>query len=114
MGDHVALRDFRLSEGQDNNDFVVVLADDGRIRVIARVTREAIEDYFELRGDTDQQRIALVAGNLPQIGRLIAQKYEVGQHTTYTDRFGITDEKNRLIVISLHDLNRGERLSKAS
>lgn len=106
----MALSDVRLSQGQSDDSFVVVLVDDGKIRVITRITREAIAGYFQLREVSHRQRIALVESNLPQIGRLIAKKYEAGDYTTYIDRFGITDENNKLIIITYDDLRPGERL----
>jgi hypothetical protein len=109
----VTLAAFRLSEGQGDDSFVVVLADDGRVRVIARVSREAIDDCFQRRELTQRQRVALVESNLPHVARLIERKYLAGDHTIYTDRLGITDESNRLIIITYDDLSRGERLSDA-
>ena len=41
----MALEDFGLCEDQNNSDpFVTVLAGDGKIRVITRVSRDAITD----------------------------------------------------------------------
>jgi hypothetical protein len=102
--EQMALRDFRLSQGQGDNSFVIVLADDGRIRVITRIAREAIEDHLNVSGFPHRQMIAFVESNLPQISRLISKKYEAGDYTTYTDRFGITDENNKLVIITNDDL----------
>jgi hypothetical protein len=106
--EQMALRDFRLSQGQGDNSFVVVLADDGKTRIIARIAREAIEDYLRAAELSHRQRIAFVEKNLPQIGRLIAKKYDAEDYTTYTDRFGITDENNKLVIITSDDLKRGD------
>jgi len=105
--EQMALQDFRLSQGQGDTSFVVVLADEGKTRVIARIAREAIEDYLHATELSHRQRIVFVEKNLQQIGRIIARKYESEDYTTYTDRFGITDENNKLVIITFNDLNCG-------
>lgn len=105
--DQMVLRDFRLSQGQGDDSFVVVLADDGKIRVITRITREAIEDYLKVSQCSHRQRIAFIERHLTQIARLISKKYEDGVYTTYTDGLGITDDKNKLVILTYDDLKRG-------
>ncbi len=107
------IRDFRLSRGQGDDSFVVVLADDGKIRIVTRVARNAIEDYFQRSNLSHRQRIALVESNLQQISALITKKYEAGDFTTYTDQLGVTDANNKLVIITYDDLRCGERLSDA-
>jgi hypothetical protein len=109
----MTIQDFRLSRDQGDDSFVVVLADDGRTRVVTRVARNALDDYFQRRELTHRQRIALVESNLAEIGRLIVRKYAAGDTSTYTDRLGITDDSNKLIVITYDDLRCGEPLSDA-
>ena len=113
MGLQMAISDFRLSQVQGDNSFVVILADDGKIRIVSRVAREALDDYFERRELSDRQRIALAESNLTQIGEVIARKYAAGDYTTYTDSLGITDANNKLIVLTYDDLRFGPRLSDA-
>jgi DNA-binding XRE family transcriptional regulator len=103
--EQMTLRDFRLSQGQGDNSFVVVLADDGRTRVITRIAREAIDDHLQARELSHRQRIAFAERNLPQIARIIAKKYEAQDYTIYTDRFGITDENNKLIILTSDDFD---------
>ena len=105
------LSDFRLSQDQGNTSFVVVLADDGGFRIVARIAREAIDDYFHRREPPQRERVALVERNLPQIGYLITKKYEAGDHLTYTDSLGLTEASNRLIIIDYNDLRSGQALS---
>jgi hypothetical protein len=106
------LSNFRLSCDQSNNRNVVVLADDGKIRVITHVSRDAIEEYFDcdLTVATQQQRISIVEVNLAEISRIIKSKYTREEFTTYTDSLGITDTNNKLINITSQDLS-GIRLS---
>ena len=101
----MALEDFRLCEDQNNSDpFVTVLAGDGKIRVITRVSRDAIDDHWQLSSSSQQQRVRLVQDNLNRISNIIARKYHARDHTRFTDRFGNTDENNRLITVDLADL----------
>ncbi len=109
----MAIQDFRISQGQNDDSFVVVLADDGKIRIVSRVGRNAIDDYFESRALSHSQRIALVESNLTQISEIIAKKYMALDYTTYTDSLGITDVNNKLVVITYDDLRCGSRLSDA-
>ncbi len=109
----MAISDFRLSPGQGYNSFVVILADGGGIRIVSRLAREALDDYFERREISHRQRIALAESNLPQIGEVIARKYSAGNYTTYTDSLGIADPNNKLIVVTYDDLRFGPRLSDA-
>jgi len=104
--EQMVLRDFRVSQSQGDASFVVVLADDGRIRVITRIAREAIDDLLNARELSHRQRAAFVERNLSQIERLISKKYEAQDYTIYTDRFGITDENNKLIILTSNDLER--------
>jgi hypothetical protein len=109
----MALSDFRLSQDQGDTAFVVVLADDDKIRVIARIAREAIDDYFPRHRLTQSQRVALVQSNLPQIAEIIGRRYLSGKHTIYTDSLGVTCEHNRLINLRNTDLHHDELLSDA-
>jgi hypothetical protein len=74
----MALTDFRLSPDQSNGGFVVILADDGKIRAITHVTREAVDDRFRLRGARQKQRVELVERNLVAISDIIKRKYTAG------------------------------------
>ncbi len=99
------LDDFRLSQGNDES-CVVVLADDGRTRVITQIPREAIDDHLQARELSHRQRIAFAEKNLLQIARVIEKKYYSQDYTIYQDRFGKSDENNKLITITSKDLDR--------
>lgn len=109
----MAIQDFRLSQGQGDDSFVVVLADDGKTRIVSRIARNALDDYFERRELSHRQRIALVESNLRQIGDVIARKYAGRDYTIYTDSLGVTDANNKLIVITYDDLRFAPQLSDA-
>jgi|SRR6266852_3696553 len=103
-GPAMALTDFRLCPDQSNSRFVVVLADDGKIRAITHVARETVDDRFQLRGASQKQRVELVGRNLMAISEIIKRKYDAGETAPYTDRIGITDLNNKLITITTADL----------
>jgi hypothetical protein len=71
----MTLQNFRLSPKQDDSDFVTVLVDVDSVRVIGRITREAIVDFAGGTPDADQ-RIDIVRQNIAFFERLIADKYE--------------------------------------
>jgi hypothetical protein len=100
----MALTDFRLCPDQSNGSFVVVLADDGKMRAITHVAREAVDDRFQLRGASQKQRAELVARHLAAISEIIKRKYAAGDTDPYTDRIGMTDPNNKLITITSADL----------
>lgn len=100
----MALTDFRLSLDQSNRSFVVILADDGKIRAITHVAREAVDDRFRLRGASQKQRVELIESNLVSISEIIKRRYEAGETAPYTDRSGMIDPNNKLITITTADL----------
>ena len=100
----MALTDFRLSPDQSNGSFVVILADDGKIRAITHVAREAVDDRFQLRGASQKQRVEIVERNLVAISEIIKQKYAAGDTAPYTDRIGMIDPNDKLIIITTADL----------
>jgi hypothetical protein len=100
----MALTDFRLSPDQSDGGFVVILADDAKTRAITHVVREAVDDRFQLRGASQQQRVELVERNLVEISEIIKRKYAAGETAPYADRIGMTDPNNKLITITTADL----------
>jgi hypothetical protein len=88
----------------DQQQLRVVLADDGKIRAITHVAREAVDDRFQLRGASQKQRVELVGRNLMAISEIIKRKCDAGAIAPYTDRIGITDLNNKLITITTADL----------
>ena len=101
----MALTGFRVlpDTQQSKSEYVVVLADDGKIRVITHVTRTAIEDC--VRGNPPQtERRLIIERNIAAVSRLIAKKYQSGIYQVYTDSLGITDKNNKLIVIETGEL----------
>jgi len=98
------LGEFRLSPDQTADEYVVVLADDGKTRAITRISREAIDDRVESRGLSQKDRVAIIERNLVPVSALIAAKYNAKEFTIYTDRLGITDQNNKLITITSEEL----------
>jgi len=109
----MGLSDFRLPEKQADGEFVDVLADDGETRVVARLPRSALEDYFGRASLTPGQRAAVVAGNLPQIGAVIGRKYLAREFGPYMNSWGAVEDTCCLIVVTLRDLQSGPHLSDA-
>ncbi len=91
----MSLSDVRLAPDQSLNLNVVVLADDGKIRVIAQIRRAAIEEYFDCDHTvgTQAQRVSIINSNLSTIGEIMASKYAQGEFTT------CVDTNNVLIII---------------
>ena len=102
----MALSDFRLSADQSHNGHVTVLADDGKIRLIAHIAREAIDDRFRLTNAPQSQRVAIVERNLAAISRLIEARYAAGEVEPYVAMGNIEDPNNKLVVITEPDLVR--------
>jgi hypothetical protein len=94
----MTLKNFRLSPKQDDSDFVSVLADVDSVRVIGRITREAIVNFAGRTPDADQ-RIDIVRQNITLFKRLIADKYE--DDFTRHDRGG---DRNVIIRVEAQDL----------
>jgi hypothetical protein len=98
---------FRLEDG------TLVLCDDEgqkkRQRVIAVVSRNALEDYFEWPTSTEIRRDSAVDQNLEIFKRIIGKKYARGEHEPWR---GIGDTVP-LVRIDLADLqNCGQRLGE--
>jgi hypothetical protein len=96
----VPLTNFRLpTEQSEQISYVEVIADDGDVRVIARIAREAITDHSDQSVATPAQREAFVERNLRQLGEIIERKYRAGDHTVYG-----ANPNDRLVIISSGDL----------
>jgi hypothetical protein len=104
----MALTSFRLSPDQNANEYVVVLADDGGTRVITRISRKAVDDRFGSNGLSQKDRVSTIERNLQAVSALIVEKYGAKEFTAYTDKFGITDDNNKLIIITSQELQRCE------
>jgi hypothetical protein len=87
----ITLTEVRLSPDQSNGGFVVILAEDGKIRAITHVAREAVDDRFQLRGASQKQRVELVERNLVAISEIIKRKYAARETAPHTDRIGMTN-----------------------
>src|SRR5277367_2078587 len=96
----MSIGNFRLSPDQRASEYIVVLADDGKTRAITRISREAIDDCLASRSLSQKDRISVVERNLKSVSALIATKYGAKEFTAYTDKLGITDDNNKLIIIT--------------
>jgi hypothetical protein len=110
----MSLSNFRLlaASEQINDLHVVVLADDDKIRAIAHVCREAIDEYFafDVITSTQQQRMSIVERNLATIAKIITSKYDAHYFTEYTESGSAHGNNNKFIIITFQDLS-GVRLS---
>ena len=97
------LADFRLPSPQPNLEFVQVVANEGKVRAIAQIGREIIEDAFP-NEDYHRDRFALVERNLGLLASIIQTKFDAGNYTDYTDSLGIASGKDKLIVVDRADL----------
>lgn len=96
--------EFRLPPVQSDTDYVTVLADEDKFRIIGHITREAIEDNLLLgRQGTPEQRGEAVRSRLAEIGQLIERKYRDGSSHAYMGKFG-RDPFNRLVIIRSGEL----------
>jgi hypothetical protein len=99
----MSLSNFRLPSTQPDLGFVQVIADDGQVRAIARITREIIEDTFP-NEDYRRDRFALVGRNLGVLRSIIQTKFDAGDYTDYADPLGTVSGNDKLIVIRRTDL----------
>lgn len=100
------LSNFRMSPDQSASEYVVILADDGKTRAITRISREAVDDRVAPRSFSQKDRISIIERNLETVSVLIAAKYAAKAFATYTDKLGITDDNNKLIIITSEELQR--------
>jgi hypothetical protein len=96
----MALTNLCLADQQSPIDnFVMILGDDGNIRVIAKICRGAIDDYWELQSSTPNQRVDLVCKNLDSIKKIILNKYDKNEYEQYERHGSIVRE----VILSLKD-----------
>jgi len=62
---------------------------DGQQMVLVFISREAVDDYFEQRSLTPQQRNLLIMRNLELLQPVIQHKYTTDQVTTYHGTGGV-------------------------
>jgi hypothetical protein len=99
----MSLLNFRLPSPQPDLEFVKVIADEGKVRAVAQVAREALDNGLtgeEYRRD----RFAIVEKNLELLASIIQAKWDAGRYTDYTDSLGIKSGNDKLIVITRSDL----------
>jgi hypothetical protein len=94
---------FRLPPSQPNLEFVTVIADEGDVRVVARIARDIIEDAFPDE-KYHRDRLAVVGRNFGLLGPIIQAKFEAGDYTEYADSLGVRSGKDKLIIIDRNDL----------
>jgi hypothetical protein len=99
----MSLSNFRLPSPQPDLGFVQVIADEGKVRAIARIAREIIEDAFP-NENYHRDRFALVERNLGRLAPIIQTKFDAGDYTDYADSLGIMSGNDKLIVIDRADL----------
>ena len=104
----MSLSNFRLPSPQPNLQFVQVIADEGKVRAVAQIGRDIIEDAFP-NEDYHRDRFAVVGRNLGLLAPAIQTKFAAGDYADYTDSLGITSGNDKLIVIDRTDL-AGHRL----
>ena len=64
------LSDFRIPSAQTNLQFVEIIADEGRMRGIARIERAIIEDAFP-NEDYHKNRLRIIERNLGALAPII-------------------------------------------
>src|SRR6202023_1820542 len=84
----MSLSNFQLPLPQPNLEFVTVVADEGKVRAVARIAREIIEDAFPDE-DYHLNRFTIVGRNLGVLRPIIQAKFDAHDNTDYTDRLGI-------------------------
>ncbi len=99
----MSLLNFRLPLPQPNLEFVTVIADEGKVRAVAQIRREIIEDKLP-NENYHRNRFAIVERNLGVLAPIIRAKYDAGHYTNYTDSFGVTSGNDKLIIIDRGDL----------
>jgi hypothetical protein len=99
----MSLSNFRLPSPQPNLEFVQVVADEGKVRAVAQIGRETIEDAFP-NEDYHRERFALVERNLKLLASIIQSKFAAGDYADYTDSLGVASGNDKLIVIDRADL----------
>jgi hypothetical protein len=96
------------------DDCVVIAAKDGKDRVVAFISREALEDYggkyFNRPHLSYEQRVFLLRSdnNLAALAHIISKKYARDETSLYR-RFGTL----RRVDVELADLEHGPRLEVA-
>src|SRR5262249_50699661 len=107
------LTDFKIVDRQEHTDgSVAILANDGRARVVAFVSREAMEDYggkYSSRPHLSyEQRVFLLRSDNTRkaVATVISEKYDRGETGLYTAA-GSTLKR---VDIDLADLERAPRL----
>jgi hypothetical protein len=105
----MTLADFSVQPTPDVGNSIVVKADDDDKRVVAFISRKAIDDSFPQHQLTEPERVGLVgsSNNLAVIGEIISGKYARGEAKPYP-RFGSTILR---VDIDYADLRDWPRLS---
>jgi len=102
----VTLTNLAVKPTIDVDNFVVVKADIGSERVVADVSREAINDYFNQYILDDEERIGLVESNIEALSMIIQEKYGRREiHSGYLGGSAVT-----CIIVELSDMRAGPRL----
>src|SRR5260221_372428 len=99
----MSLSNFRLPSPQPDLGFVRIIADEGKIRAVAQIARDIIEDAFP-NEDYRRDRFALVDRNLGVISPIIQAKFDASDYTDFADLLGIVSGNDKLIIIDRADL----------
>jgi hypothetical protein len=99
----MSLSNFRLPLPQPELEFVKVIADENKIRAVAQINRNIIEDRFPGH-DYHRDRFAIVSRNLGLLAPVIQAKFDTGKYTDYRDSLGIASGNDKLIIIDGSDV----------
>jgi hypothetical protein len=94
----MSLTNFRLPPHQTNLQYVKVISDEGKVRAVAQIARDIIEDSFPDE-NYHRDRFAIVERNLGVLASIIQRKYAAREYIDYTDDLGIKSGNDKLIVI---------------
>jgi hypothetical protein len=104
----MTLANFEFAGHDPYTDSVMIHALHDEQLILGFVLRTALDDYFEKRGLTQDQRGLLVEANIEALGKIMDKKYSQETPVNYV-RHGSTFPR---VEISLDDLRlSGERLS---
>jgi hypothetical protein len=99
----MSLSNFRLPSPQPNHEFVTIVADEGKVRAVAQIAREIIEDAFPDE-DYHLERFVIIGRNFGVLGPIIQAKFDAHNYMDYADSLGIVSGNDKLIVIDRTDL----------
>ena len=94
------LNRLRVEPRESNNDEIVLLAEEGEIRVTAKIPCSLIDRLSAIPLTTFRERLDLISRNLAALGAVIQSKFSAGQFRAYHG----ADGRDRWIVVERRDL----------